>query len=101
MKLAGEAASDFRVEAARASAARGVLAGVGTSPSAVASARLGVAAGCTVDDSCNASLLGERLLDLLLNSFGVVGLETSSFLALFAGRASRGAEEVAAELRDL
>ena len=94
--LAGEAASDLRVDIARASAARGVLPGVRTSSSIAVSVRLGVARESALSECCNTLLLDERLLDLFVVGFGVVGLGGSSFLAIFAGGASAGAVKLAA-----
>ena len=94
-ELAGVAASDFRVDMARASAARGVLPGVRTSSSSAVSVRLGVAGASAVGGCCDTSLLDERLRDIFLVGFGVVGLE--AILAIFAAGASAGAEELLAE----
>ena len=94
-ELAGVAASDFRVDMARASAARGVLPGVRTSSSTALSVRLGVAGASAVGGCFVASLLDERLLDVFLIGFGVVG--GPSVLAIFVGGALAAAVELEAE----
>ena len=92
-KLAGEAMSDFRVDIARASAARSVLAGVGTSAPIVMSVGPGVAGASAAGDPCNATLRGERLRDLFLLGFGVVGIRGSTILAIFVEGASAEADD--------